>query len=172
MFRAESKFEGRNESLFHPFPSAAGRGRDGAVEEGALSGGGVHGDGDGEVEDGAAATAAADGRAARLRGARGRRGQDLGLELKELAHEAEVGRDDAAALLDEFEGLVQLDAVGAHEVGQADGGGTGDAGLAMHEHAASFAFHRVWRGDKRRVRINTHQKSSNFFLHRQQTQRF
>lgn len=130
------------------------------MEEGALSGGGVHGDGDGEVEDGVAAT---DGRAARLRGARGR-GQDLGLELEQLAHEAEVGRDDAAALLDELEGLVELYAVGAHEVGQADGGGARDARLAVHEHAASFVFHGVWgemRGEKGQSGVNTH---TNFFL--------
>lgn len=99
----------------------------------------MYGDGDREVEDRAAV---ADGRAARLRGAGGR-GQDLGLELEELAHEAEVGRDDAAALLDKLEGLVQLDAVGPHEVGEANGGGAGDAGLTVDEHAASFIPHRI-----------------------------
>ena len=99
----------------------------------------MHGDGDGEVEDRAAV---AHGRAARLRGAGGR-GQDLGLELQELTHEAEVGGDDAAALLDKLEGLVQLHAVGPHEVGEANGGGAGDACLTVHEHTASFIPHRV-----------------------------
>lgn len=124
---------------FHRKSSAAGRRGDGTVEERKLIARGVHGDGDGEIEDRAAV---ADGGAARLRGAGGR-GQDLGLELEELAHEAEVGRDDAAALLDELEGLVQLHAVGPHEVGQTDGGGAGDARLTVHEHAASFIPHRV-----------------------------
>lgn len=99
----------------------------------------MHGDGDREVEDRAAG---ADGRAACLRGARGR-GQDLRLELEELPHEAEVGGDDAAALFDELEGLVQLHAVGPHEVGETDGGRARDAGLTVHKHAASFITHRV-----------------------------
>lgn len=136
--RAELKLK----SVLAAPSSAAGRGRDGAVEEGALRGGGVHGDGHGEVKHGA--PAAEIGRAARLRGASGR-GQDLGLELEELTHEAEVGGDDAAPLLDELEGLVQLHAVGAHEVREADGGGARDSRLAVHEHTAPFVFHRVWR---------------------------
>lgn len=97
-------------------------------------------DGDREIEDGAAV---AEGRAGRLRGA-GRRGQDLGLKLEELTHEAEVGGDDAAALLDKLKGLVQLHAVGPHEVGKAYGGGAGDACLTVHKHTASFIPHRVW----------------------------
>ena len=44
-------------------------------------------------------------------------GKDLRLELQELTHEAEVGGDDASPLLDKLKGLVQLDPVGAHEVG-------------------------------------------------------
>ena len=83
------------------------------MEEGELAGRRVHGDGHGEVEHRAAL---ADGRAAGLRGAGGRR-QDLGLELQQLTHEAEVGGDDASPLLDKLKGLVQLDPVGAHEVG-------------------------------------------------------
>lgn len=112
------------------------------MEEGELTGRGVNGDGDGEVEDGAVL---ADGRAAGLRGAGGR-GQDLGLKLEELAHEAEVWGDDAPPLLDELEGLVQLHPVGAHEVRQADGGRTGDARLAVYEHTTAFILHRVWKG--------------------------
>ncbi len=99
----------------------------------------MYGDGDREIED---CAAAADGRASRLRGA-GRRGQDLGLELEELTHEAEVGGDDAAALLDKLKGLVQLHAVGPHEVRKANGGGAGDACLTVHKHAASCIPHRV-----------------------------
>lgn len=72
------------------------------MEEGKLIGRRVHGDGDREIED---RVAVADGRAACLRGAGGG-GQDLGLELEELPHEAEVGGDDAAALLDKLKGLV------------------------------------------------------------------
>lgn len=117
--------------------SAAGGGGDGTVEEGELTGRGVDGDGDGEVEDRAAL---ADGWAASLRGAAGC-GQDLGLKLQQLPHEAEVGGDDAATLLDELKGLVQLHAVGAHEVGQADGGRAGDASLTVNKNTAPFIPH-------------------------------
>lgn len=51
------------------------------------------------------------------------RGQDLGLILQQLAHEAEVGRDDGPALLDDVEGLVQLQPLGPHDVSHADGRG-------------------------------------------------
>ena len=97
----------------------------------------MHRDGHGEIED---CVAVAHGRAACLRGAGGR-GQDLGLELQELPHEAEVGGDDAAALLDKLEGLVQLHAVGAHEVGETNGGRAGDACLTVNEDTASFIPH-------------------------------
>lgn len=90
--------------------SAAGRRGDGTVEERKLIGRRVHGDGDREIED---RVAVADGRTACLRGAGGR-GQDLGLELEELPHEAEVGGDDAATLLDKLKGLVQLHTIGPH----------------------------------------------------------
>lgn len=73
----------------------------------------MHRDGDWEIED---CVVVADGRTACLCGAGGC-GQDLGLELEELPHEAEVGRDDAAALLDKLEGLIKLHTVGPHEVG-------------------------------------------------------
>lgn len=35
-------------------------------------------------------------------------GQDLRLKLQQLAHEAEVGGDDASPLLHELKGLIQL----------------------------------------------------------------
>lgn len=108
------------------------------MEERELAGGGAHGDGNGEVED----RVVVDGRAARLGGAGGRR-QHLGLELQELPHEAEVGRDDAAALLDKLEGFVQLDAVGAHEVGETNGGGARDSSLTVHKDTSAFVSHRV-----------------------------
>lgn len=139
--------------------SAAGGGRDGTVAEGELTGRSVNRDGDGEVEHG---TAFADCRASCLRGA-SRGGQDLGLELEELTHEAEVGGDDAAALLDELKGLVQLHAVGAHEVGEADGGRAGDAGLTMHEHTTPVVSHRIWlerktkKNRERKIRITAKQ---------------
>lgn len=104
----------------------------------------MYGDGDREVED---CVVVADGRTACLRGAGGR-GQDLRLKLQELPHEAEVGRDDAAALLDKLKGFVQLDAVGAHEVGETNGGGAGDASLTVHKDTSSFIPHRVW-GEKK-----------------------
>lgn len=104
----------------------------------------MHRDGDWEIED---CVVVADGRTARLCGAGGR-GQDLGLKLEELPHEAEVGRDDAAALLDELEGLVELHTVGPHEVGQTNGGRAGDACLTVHKDTASFIPHRVWGEEK------------------------
>lgn len=97
----------------------------------------MYGDGHREIEDRAAV---ADGWTARLRGA-GRRGQDLGLKLEELTHEAEVGGDDAAALLDELKRLVELHSVCPHKVGKANGGGAGDACLTVHKHTASFIPH-------------------------------
>lgn len=124
----------------------AGRGgSDGAVQEGQRAGGRVHGDGHGEVED---CGALAHGRTPRLRGAAGG-GEDLRLELQELAHEAEVGRNDAAALLHKLEGLLQLDPVGAHQVRKADGSRPGDACLAVDENAATFVPHGVCRRSKR-----------------------
>lgn len=77
-------------------------------------------------------------------------GQHLRLELQQLPHEAEVGGDDAAALLDEFEGLFQLDALLHHQVGQADGGRAGDASLAVDEDPAAALLHRVCRARGRR----------------------
>lgn len=97
----------------------------------------MYGDRHGEVEN---CAAVADGWAAGLRGAGGR-SQDLRLKLEELSHEAEVRGDDAAALLDKLKGLVQLHAVGTHEVGKANGGGAGDACLTVDKHTASFIPH-------------------------------
>lgn len=136
--RDPCELKSKQSLLLSAQPSAAGRGSDGTVEERELAGGGAHGDGDGEVED----RVVVDGRAARLSGAGGRR-QHLRLELQELPHEAEVGRDDAAALLDELEGFVQLDAVGAHEVGETNGGGARDPSLTVHKDTSSFVSHRV-----------------------------
>lgn len=120
--------------------SAARRCCDGAVEERKLTCWGMYGDGDWEIED---CAAVANGWAACFRGT-GWRGQDLRLKLEELSHEAEVGRDDAASLLDKLKGLVQLDAVGSHEIGKANGGRAGDASLTVYKHAASFIPHWVW----------------------------
>ena len=63
------------------------------------------------------------------------RGQHLRLELQQLAQEAEVGRDDAASLADELEGLVQAHPLPLHQVRQADGGGARNARLAVDQHA-------------------------------------
>lgn len=77
-----------------------------------------------------------------LRGAR--RGQHLRLELQQLPHEAEVGRDDAAPLLDELEGLLQPHALLHHQVRQADGGRARDARLAVHQHPPATVLHGIW----------------------------
>uniref|UniRef100_G3NR29 Uncharacterized protein n=1 Tax=Gasterosteus aculeatus TaxID=69293 RepID=G3NR29_GASAC len=69
--------------------------------------------------------------------------EDVGLELQQLPHEAQVGGDDLPPALHKVEGLVQLDALRVHEVGQADGGGAGDTCLAMHQHATTALLHRV-----------------------------
>lgn len=79
-------------------------------------------DGDGKVEDGCRGRPSVQcghGRASGLRGAIW--SQDLGLELQQLPHEAEVGGDDASPLLDKLKGFVQFDPVGPHEVSEADG---------------------------------------------------
>lgn len=72
--------------------------------------------------------------------------QHVCLELQQLAHEGQVGRDDLAPLLHKVKGFVQPDASGVHEVGQADGSGAGDACLAVHQHSAAALFHRVCGG--------------------------
>lgn len=119
--------------------SAARRCCDGAVEERKLTCWGMYGDGDWEIED---CATVANGWAACFRGT-GWRGQDLRLKLEELSHEAEVGWDDAASLLNKLKGLVQLDAVGSHEIGKANGGRAGDASLTVYKHTASFIPHWI-----------------------------
>lgn len=124
--------------------SAARRGGDGTVEERELTGWGVYRDGDGEVED---CAAVADGWTARLGWAR-RRGQDLGLKLEELTHEAEVGGDDAAAPAHKLKGLVQTHALPLHQVGQANGGGAGDARLTVDQHSPTGVSYWIWEDDR------------------------
>lgn len=130
--------------------SAAGRGRDGAV----VQVGGVHhrdrevknegrgrrggGRGDGRRRLGSEQRA---GRGGGLRGAGG--GEELRLELQQLPHEAEVGRDDAAAAAHKLKGLVQAHALPLHQVGQADGGGARDPRLAVHQHTPTGVPHGV-----------------------------
>ena len=70
-------------------------------------------------------------------------GEELGLELQQLAHEAEVGGDDAAAAAHELEGFVQTHALPLHQVGQADGGRAGDARLTVDQHSPTGVPHRV-----------------------------
>lgn len=105
---------------------------------------------DGKVEHGAAL---ADGGASCRRGTRGG-GENLGFELQELPHEAEVGRDDAAPLFDELKGLFEFDAVGAHQISQTDGGGTRDPRLAVNENASTFIPYGVC-GKRKRSSVKT-----------------
>lgn len=106
----------------------AGRRGDGAVQVGEAAGGGMDTDRHWEAED--KLRGGGGGGLAPLpqrpRGADGlhrvRSGQHLRLELQQLPHEAEVGGDDAPALLDKLEGLLQLDTLLHHQVCQADGG--------------------------------------------------
>lgn len=134
----------------------AGGGGDGTVQVRQVTGGRVHAHGHGEAEDelrggggrGLAPLPQGPRRAGRLGGAgrrrrRRRRGEHLRLELQQLAHEAEVGRDDAAPLLDELERLLQPHALLHHQVGQADGGRPRDAGLAVNQHPPSAVLHGV-----------------------------
>lgn len=78
-----------------------------------------------------------------LGGGRGR--QDLRFILQELAHEAKVGRDHAPPLLDVFEGVLQAELPGLHEVSHADGGGTGDPSLTVDQDLASLFPDTVWK---------------------------
>jgi len=62
-------------------------------------------------------------------------GPQGGLPLHQLAHEVEVGADDGAQRLD---GPVRVDhglAARVHEVGDHDGGGARDAGVAVDQHS-------------------------------------
>lgn len=123
-------------------PSAAGGRRDRAVVQ---VGGAHHGDrevenerrgGRGRRHGGGRRGLGPEQRAGcggRLGGAGGG-GEELGLELQQLAHEAEVGGDDAAAAAHKLEGLVQTHPLSLHQVGQADGGRAGDACLTVDQH--------------------------------------
>lgn len=144
-----------------PSLSAAGRGGDGTLQVAQGTVRGVHWDGDGEVEDGGGGGGASvehsHGGAAGL--SRAVWGQHLGLELQQLAHETEVGGDDAPSLLHKLEGLVQPDPVSPHEVSKADGGRAGDARLAVHKHSPSCVLDGVWKGKKIMWRVTGEFKS-------------
>ena len=71
--------------------------------------------------------------------------QHVSFKLQQLSHEGQVGGDDLAALLHKVEGLVELDALRVHEVGQTDGGGAGNTCLAVHQHPTTTLLHRVCR---------------------------
>ena len=77
-----------------------------------------------------------------------RGGQDLGLELQQLAHEAEVGRDEGPTALDDVEGLVQLQPLGPHDVGHADGGRAGDARLTVNQDLSARLLHAIWNNKR------------------------
>lgn len=71
-------------------------------------------------------------------------GQDLRLILKELSHEAKVGRDHTSPLLDIIEGLLQAELLGLHEVSHADGGRPGDPSFTVDQDLASLFLDTVW----------------------------
>lgn len=60
-------------------------------------------------------------------------GQDLRFKLLQLAHEAEIGRDDVPALLDDVEGRLQPQPLRPHDVGHADCRGARDPRLAVDQ---------------------------------------
>lgn len=78
--------------------------------------------------------------------------EDLRLKLQELSHEAEVGRDDVAALLDDVKGGVQPQLLRPHDVGHADGRGARDAGLAVDQHLSPRLLHVIWEEKKTSVK--------------------
>ena len=83
-------------------------------------------------------------------------GKDLRLELQELTHEAEVGRDEGPTLFDDVEGFVQLQPLGPHDVGHADGGRARDACLTVNQDLAARLLHTIWnhkRGQRRDTSI-------------------
>lgn len=63
----------------------------------------------------------------------GGRGQDLRFKLLQLAHEAEIGRDDVPALLDDVEGRLQPQPLCPHDVGHADCWRARDPRLAVDQ---------------------------------------
>ena len=61
------------------------------------------------------------------------------LEIQQLTHEGEVGRDVGLALFDEVVGLVETHGLLGHEVGHGDGNGATDPRQAVHQHALLVA---------------------------------
>lgn len=78
-----------------------------------------------------------------------RRRQDLVLELQQLAHEAEVWRDDGAPLPHSVKRLLQAQTLRLHQVRHADGGRARDTRLAVHQHFSTFSLHLVWKGKEK-----------------------
>jgi len=56
------------------------------------------------------------------------------LELDELSHEVEVGRDERAPQLEVVVRLVQTQSTGVHQIGDADGRRATDASTTMDQH--------------------------------------
>ncbi|KAM9540282.1 uncharacterized protein ACWYII_038389 [Salvelinus alpinus] len=61
-------------------------------------------------------------------------GQHLGLELQQLTHEAEIGGDDTAALLDELKGFVQPNTLLLHQVANRISACLADISVWMTDH--------------------------------------
>lgn len=67
--------------------------------------------------------------------------EHVSLKLQQLSHEGQVGGDDLTPLLHKVKGLIQLDTLRVHEVGQTYGGRAGDTCLAMHQHPTTTLLH-------------------------------
>ena len=61
------------------------------------------------------------------------------LEIEQLAHEVEVGRDVALAQLDEVVGVVEGPPARVHEVGHGQGHRPADAGKTVDQDAVASA---------------------------------
>lgn len=74
------------------------------------------------------------------------------LEVQQLTHEVEVGRDVGLFPLDEVVGVVERQVELLHQVGHGDRHRAADAGQAVHQDAALLGAGLVWRGGEQASR--------------------